>query len=76
MITGNSPLLLTGLLISTIPTQERPARTVCGLELLNQTTARVHYLMIPISLKNYALIVTKALNLSHLLKSWYQEIIL
>ncbi|MFR6692773.1 MAG: hypothetical protein ACLUS6_01570 [Dysosmobacter sp.] len=32
--------------------------------------------MIPTSLKNYALIVTKALNLSHLLKSWYQEITL
>ena len=56
--------------------QARPARTVYGLELLNQTTARVHYLMIPTSLKNYALIVTKALNLSHLLKSWYQEITL
>ena len=27
---GNSPLLLTGLLISTILTQARPARTVCG----------------------------------------------
>ena len=76
MITGNSPLLLNGLLISTIPTQERPARTVCGLELLNQTTARVHYLMIPTSLKKCVVIVTKALNLSHLLKSWYQEITL
>ena len=65
-----------GLLISIIPTQERPARTVCGLELLNQTTARVHYLMIPTSLKKCVVIVTKALNLSHLLKSWYQEITL
>ena len=31
--------------------QARPARTVCGLELLNQTTARVHCLMILTSLK-------------------------
>ena len=37
---------------------------------------RLHYLMILTSLKNYALKATKALNLSHLLKSWYQEIIL
>ena len=57
MITGNSPLLLNGLHISIIPTQVRPARTVCGLGLLNQTTARVHYLMIPTSLKNYVAIV-------------------
>ena len=34
-----------------IPTQARPARTVYGLGLLNQTTARVHYLMILTSLK-------------------------
>ena len=34
---------LTGLLISTIQTQARPVRTVCGLGLLNQTTARGHY---------------------------------
>ena len=57
------------LLISTIQTQERPARTVCGLELLNQTTAKVRYLTILTSLKNYALTVTKALSLSHRLKS-------
>ena len=37
---------------------------------------RVHYLMIPTSLKKCVVIATKALNLSHLLKSWYQEIIL
>ena len=37
---------------------------------------RVHYLMIPTSLKKCVVIVTKALNLSHLLKSWYQEITL
>ena len=30
MITGNSPLLPNGLLISIIQTQARPARTVCG----------------------------------------------
>ena len=76
MITGNSPLLLTGLLTSTILTQARPARTVYGLGLLNQTTAKVRYLTILISLKKCVVIVTKALNLSHLLKSWYQEITL
>ena len=48
--------------------QERPVRTVCGLELLNQATARVHYLMTPTSLKKCVATVTKALNLSHLLK--------
>ena len=37
---GSSPLLLTGLLISTIPTQERPARTACGLELLNENDSK------------------------------------
>ena len=37
---------------------------VCGLELLNQTTTRVRYLMIPTSLKKYVAIATKALNLS------------
>ena len=47
-----------------------------GLAGMNQTTARGHYLMIPISLKKCVAIVTKALNLSHLLKSWYQEITL
>ena len=31
MITGNSPLLLNGLLTSIIPTQAKQARTVCGL---------------------------------------------
>ena len=59
-----------------IPTQARLARTVYGLELLNQTTAKVRYLMIPISLKNYALTATRALSLSHHLKSWYPEITL
>ena len=71
-----SLLLKADLVIADITTQARPARTVYGLGLLNQTTARVRYLTILTSLKNYALIVTKALNLSHLLKSWYQEITL
>ena len=62
--------------VSIIPTQERPARTVYGLELLNQTTAKGRCLMIPTSLKKCVAIVTKALSLSHLLKSWYQEITL
>ena len=71
-----SPLLQNGLRTSTIPTLAKQARTVYGLELLNQTTAKVRCLTILTLLKNYALTATKAWNLSHHLKSWYQEIIL
>ena len=44
--TVSSLLLQAGLPIKPIPMPENPVRTAYGLELLNQTTAKVHYFMI------------------------------
>ena len=52
----------------------KQARTVCGLVLLNQTTAKVLCLMIPTSLKNYVVKATKASNLFHRLRLLFPEI--
>ena len=49
-------------------------RQVCGLVLLNQTTAKVLCFMIPTSLKNYVVKATKASNLFHRLRLSFPEI--